>query len=284
MQQTSNYNLNLPEGTDIVNPLVDYNPNFTVIDGAMKANADRTVGRATCIKSGTTHVVTRSNTGSNIINFTATGDWNEGDTMTIDSVIVSVFLPDGTAALDGAYIINSEVFGILNGTRFTLFSNAVDVSAKADKTDIAEREPGNTASRAYGIGELVYVNNVLHEVITAISSGATFTEGVNIEVKNVSEAFNWEATTSVSLGNGTAYFSRNLALRLKKVTIVSGTMPITETQIAGIIPTAYRPTNNAMGIFYDNNGAVRGALLYANGNIAIGAGTTLGLSGEYLYY
>ena len=131
MQQTTNYNLNLPEGTDVVNPLVDYNPNFSTIDSAMKANADRTVGRATCIKSGTTHVVTRSNTGSNIINFTATGDWNEGDTMTIDSTIVSVFLPDGSAALDGAYLINSEVFGILNGTRFTLYSNITELTAAA---------------------------------------------------------------------------------------------------------------------------------------------------------
>ena len=132
MQQTTNYNLNLPEGTDVVNPLVDYNPNFSAIDGIMKANSDRTVGRATCIKSGTTHVVTRSNTGSNIINFTATGDWNEGDTMTIDSTIVSVFLPDGTAALDGAYLINSEVFGILNGTRFTLYSNINDDPSASD--------------------------------------------------------------------------------------------------------------------------------------------------------
>lgn len=284
MQQTANYNLNLPEGTDVVNPLVDYNPNFTVIDGAMKANADRTVGRATCIKSGTTHVVTRSNPDSPIINFTATGDWNEGDTMTIDSVIVSVFLPDGTAALDGAYIINSEVFGILNGTRFTLFSNSVDVSAKADKTDIAEVELGNTASRAYGIGELVYVNNVLYKVIAAISSGSTFTVGTNIESANVSDAFSWKPTYTVSLGNGTAYFSRNLSSRLKRVTIVSGNMPITETQIADVIPNAYRPTNNTIGVFYDNNGSMRSALLYANGNIAIGAGTTLGLSGEYLYY
>lgn len=139
MQQTANYNLNLPEGTDVVNPLVDYNPNFSTIDSAMKANADRTVGRATCIKSGTTHVVTRSNTGSNIINFTATGDWNSGDTMTIDSTIVSVFLPDGTAALDGAYIINSEVFGILNGTRFTLYSNITELTATVTSYD-------NTAS------------------------------------------------------------------------------------------------------------------------------------------
>lgn len=135
MQQTANYNLNLPEGTDVVNPLVDYNPNFSTIDSAMKANADRTVGRATCIKSGTTHVVTRSNTGSNIINFTATGDWNTGDTMTIDSTIVSVFLPDGSAALDGAYLINSEVFGILNGTRFTLYSNITERTAAATSYD-----------------------------------------------------------------------------------------------------------------------------------------------------
>ena len=144
MQQTTNYNFNLPEGTDIVNPLVDYNPNFSSIDGILKANADRTVGRATCIKSGTTHVVTRANTGSNIINFTATGDWNAGDTMTIDSVVVSVFLPDGSAALDGAYLINSEVFGILNGTRFTLYSNITELTAALTSYD--NTSSGLTAS------------------------------------------------------------------------------------------------------------------------------------------
>lgn len=149
MQQTANYNLNLPEGTDVVNPLVDYNPNFSTIDSAMKANADRTVGRATCIKSGTTHVVTRSNTGSNIINFTATGDWNEGDTMTVDSVVVSVFLPDGNAALDGAYLINSEVLGILNGTRFTLYSNISDLtSAKVSYTNTSSGLQANNAQAA----------------------------------------------------------------------------------------------------------------------------------------
>lgn len=187
MQQTSNYNLNLPEGTDVVNPLVDYNPNFSTIDSAMKANADRTVGRATCIKSGTTHVVTRSNTGSNIINFTATGDWNTGDTMTIDSTIVSVFLPDGSAALDGAYVINTEVFGILNGTRFTLYSNQSLNTDYAEKTDIAAKETGATASRAYSVGELVYVSGVLYEVKAAISSGAAFNVGVNIEACDVSK-------------------------------------------------------------------------------------------------
>lgn len=164
MQNTTNYNLNLPEGTDVVNPLVDYNPNFSTIDNVMKANANRTVGRATCIKSGTTHVVTRSNPDSPIINFTATGDWNEGDTMTIDSTIVSVFLPDGSAALDGAYLINTEVFGILNGTRFTLFSNITDLSAYATTTDL--NDVRNIANSKIDAGtdvseiSLPYVQNI----------------------------------------------------------------------------------------------------------------------------
>lgn len=189
MQNTPNYNLNLPEGTDIVNPLVDYNPNFTIIDGAMKANADRTVGRATCIKSGTTHVVTRSNTGSNIINFTATGDWNEGDTMTIDSVVVSVFLPDGNAALGGAYLINSEVFGILNGTRFTLYSNISDLTAaKVSYTNTSSGLQANNAQTA--IDELASTKMNKGDIILSgpITVSKEVTAGTPATYTNVSIA------------------------------------------------------------------------------------------------
>ena len=59
-------------------------------------------------------------------------------------------------------------------------------SDKAPKTDIATVEPTNVASRAYNIGELVYVNGNLYKVITAISGGATFTVGTNIQSANVS--------------------------------------------------------------------------------------------------
>jgi hypothetical protein len=57
---------------------------------------------------------------------------------------------------------------------------------KANKTDIATVESGSTASRAYSVGELVYVNGNLYKVITAIASGATFTVGTNIQSTNVS--------------------------------------------------------------------------------------------------
>jgi len=58
----------------------------------------------------------------------------------------------------------------------------------APKTDIATVESGTTASRAYSVGELVYVSGTLYRVKTAIASGATFTVGTNIEVTNVSNA------------------------------------------------------------------------------------------------
>lgn len=70
------------------------------------------------------------------------------------------------------------------------YSSGVTVKAKidtkADKTDIATVESGTTASRAYSVGELVYVGGTLYRVKTAIASGATFTVGTNVEATSVS--------------------------------------------------------------------------------------------------
>ena len=125
MTYTTNYNLNIVEGTDVVNPLIQFNPNFTAIDSAMKDNADASVVRATCITSGTVHAVTYSNTDASVFRFTATGDWNTGDTMTVNGTTVSVFLPDGTAPQTGAFVINTEVLAIIQGTRVTLYTTGI---------------------------------------------------------------------------------------------------------------------------------------------------------------
>ncbi len=128
MQSTTNYGLNIVEGTDIVNPLTQFNPNFTDIDTIMKANADASVDHATCIKTGTVHAVTRTNTGASVFRFTATGNWNTGDTMTVDGTLVSVYVSDGTSPADGCFVINSEVLAAIQGTRVTLFVNSGDAS------------------------------------------------------------------------------------------------------------------------------------------------------------
>lgn len=123
-QTTTNYGLLKPESTDSYNHLIYDNPNMDTIDAAMKANADAAITAATCIKSGTTHTITRSNTDAPVMRFTATGDWNSGDTMIIDGVTVTPYLANGDALIDKSYLINTEVLLSLSGTRATVYTNA----------------------------------------------------------------------------------------------------------------------------------------------------------------
>ena len=132
MTNTTNYGLNIVEGTDVVNPLIQFNPNFTDIDQIMKAIADASVARATCTKTGTNHAVTTVNSDAAMQRFTATGNWETGDTMTIDGVSVSVYLPDGTAPQTGCFVINSEVIIAINGSRVTLYAAPALSQSAAD--------------------------------------------------------------------------------------------------------------------------------------------------------
>lgn len=120
MQQTTNYNLLIPEGTDIVNPLTQVNPNFQTIDGAMFANKQAGIGTASEVVTGTVHAVIRNNPDSDVFRFTATGAWTSGDTMTLDGQQVTVHLSDGTTPATGSYIIGAEVLAMVNGSLITL--------------------------------------------------------------------------------------------------------------------------------------------------------------------
>lgn len=133
---TTNYSLLKPAGTDAYNHLIYDNPNMDTIDLVMKANADAAITSATCVKTGTTHTVVRTNTDAPVFRFTATGDWNTGDTMTVDGVTVTPYLPNGEALVDGAYVINSEVIAVVNGSRVTVYSNGINqISASHVKYD-----------------------------------------------------------------------------------------------------------------------------------------------------
>lgn len=185
MQYTTNYNLITVEGTDTVNPLVQMNPNFTDIDSIMKDNADATVARATCIKSGTNHAVTTVNADAAMQRFTATGNWETGDTMTIDSVPVSVYLPDGTAPQTGCFVINTEVVIAIQGTRVTLYA-APSLSQQA--SDISYDNTGSGLSSTNvqdaideivampkGMNALVRVTTDAGITVTVVKGGTTVT-------------------------------------------------------------------------------------------------------------
>lgn len=166
MYTTTNYGFNIVEGTDMVNPLTQLNPNFTALDTDLKAVSDNTVDNATCIKTGTVHAVTRTNTSANVFRFTATGNWNTGDTMTVDGTLVSVFAPDGTAPSNGCFVINTEVLAAIQGTRVTLYVNTgsasnisfddTSVSYTANNVQTAIEEASTASGTEYSTGVSVY--------------------------------------------------------------------------------------------------------------------------------
>lgn len=133
MTNTTNYNLILAEGTDLVNYLTQTNPNFSNLDTIIKGISDATVTTATEVASGTAHAITRTLPDANVIRFTATSNWVLGDTMTIDGTPVTVVKPNGTNLQSGDYVIGAEVLGVIRATQFTVY---VGGSSSLDAVDV----------------------------------------------------------------------------------------------------------------------------------------------------
>ena len=119
-------------------------------------------------------------------------------------------------------------------------------SDKVPKTDIATVEPTNIASRAYSVGELVYVNGTLYEVKTAIAIGATFTVGTNIQSTNVSgtvkDALD-ELQDDIIFANDTTKY--NLPAVGASIDVTKTVTPPTGYSLVGIINTSSGTSSTA---------------------------------------
>lgn len=147
MTNTTNYNLLLAEGTDLVNYLTQTNPNFTTLDSVIKGVSDATITPATEVTVGTAHAITRSLPDCPVIRFTATSNWVTGDTITVDGTSVTALKTDGTTLKSGDYVIGSEVLAILEATRLTMF---VSASPAADDINYDNTSSGLTANKVQG--------------------------------------------------------------------------------------------------------------------------------------
>ena len=224
MQYTTNYNLITVEGTDVVNPLVQMNPNFTDIDSIMKDNADATVARATCTKTGTNHAVTTTNSDAAMQRFTATGNWETGDTMTIDGVSVSVYLPDGTAPQTGCFVINSEVIIAINGTRVTLYcapalsQSASDISYDNTLSGLSASDVQDAidelAAMPKGMNCLAVVTTDPGCTVTIVKGGTTITA---TEVSSGVYEASFDEYGTWQVNNVTLGYSRNFTVDAVKV-------------------------------------------------------------------
>ena len=277
MQYTTNYNLITVEGTDVVNPLVQMNPNFTDIDSIMKANADATVARATCTKTGTNHAVTTTNSDAAMQRFTATGNWETGDTMTIDGVSVSVYLPDGTAPQTGCFVINTEVIIAINGTRVTLYA-APALSQSASDISYDNTLSGLSASDVQdALDELAAMPkgmNCLAVITTDAGCTVTLTKGgTTITATEVSSGVyeaSFDEYGTWAVNNVTLGYSRNFTVDTVKIYNLSfipdgrTITPVNDVQTllhcAGIFDKAYTvlsqllaDTASLYSVITDNN-------------------------------
>lgn len=132
MRKSENFGLNLYEGTDIFNPLTTDVSNYEKIDAQMKKNYNLIVGKATELKKGTVHALTRENADCHMIHFTATSNFTSNDTFTVDGVKVSALLVDGSTLPTNCYIIGSEVICYLKDTLLTFFLSS-NISKDSEK-------------------------------------------------------------------------------------------------------------------------------------------------------
>ena len=161
MTTTTYYNLNIVEGTDIVNPLIVDNPNYEKIDEAMHNSAVAGVTLATEIANATVHAITRENSDCAVIRFIATSEWKAGDTATVDGVPVTALLPSGETLPDGAYVINANVLCILTGTNLTIYAER----KKAENAnEIAYNNTTVGAELVRLDGEIVRLDNEIDNV------------------------------------------------------------------------------------------------------------------------
>lgn len=133
-RQTTNYGFNISEGTDLVNPLTDIFPNFESLDTDLKNVSDNAVGNATELLTGTVHALVRSDSDRNVFTFTATSNFEAGETFTLDGVQVTALTPDGQTLSTGCYIIGSEVLVAVKGTLMTVYVNP-SKALDSDKLD-----------------------------------------------------------------------------------------------------------------------------------------------------
>ena len=218
MTTTTYYDLNIVEGTDIVNPLTVDNPNYEKIDKVMHDNAVSGVTLASEIANATVHAITRENSECAVIRFIATSNWKAGDSVTVDGVPVTALLPSGETLPDRAYVINANVLCILTGTNLTVYSER---KSKENANEIAYNDTNVAA-------ELDKLNS-------------------NLTTKTESQVTSSYGTITITRKNGICTLSGNLSgLPVGVWTNLASGLPTPHAQL--IMPAFTTDTTNIVAV------------------------------------
>ena len=221
MNTTTNYGLKQYEGTDEFNPLDVDVYNNSIIDGAMKDNADNGIPNATHVLSGTVHAIVRSNPDATMFRFQATSDFTFGDSFTVDGIAYTAQTTSGEQLQTGAFVEDAVVIGSLEGSDLTLYVNNMGVApdsnklggelpsyyaTQADMTQ-AQLDIGSNAS------DISDIDGELHNIISGtLVAGATTVTLIDARIKTTSIIEPWQyvgsgtvdiiAPTAISVSSG----------------------------------------------------------------------------------
>lgn len=141
MTQTDHYKLNIVEGTDLVNPLTQLNPNFETLDSSLYTTNLNTISTANELKTLTTHAITRADPNTTMFRFTATSDFAVGDTFTVDGVQAVAYLPNGEPLPAGAFRIGTSVLCAQISNVLTIYT-AAGLPAEINRTTLNGKQEG----------------------------------------------------------------------------------------------------------------------------------------------
>lgn len=132
---TTYYEFIKPEGTDLVNPLVDTNPNWDALDADLHEFNERSIANCTEIVTLGVHAISRLDTTSKFLKWIATANFTAGETFTVDGLAVAASTPAGATLATGAYVTGSVVLACLNAdnTAMTVFVSGTTVASDAER-------------------------------------------------------------------------------------------------------------------------------------------------------
>lgn len=135
MQQSTNYNFNLPEGTDLVNLLTQLIPNWSSLDSILRGIQNDTFETATETVALGVHALTRLDPDAKLLKWVATANYTSGETFTIDGTPIAASTPSGNTLATGAYVSGAIVIAAINSdeTAMTVFVTGTNVASDSER-------------------------------------------------------------------------------------------------------------------------------------------------------
>lgn len=200
--QTTYFEFNKPAGTDLVNPLVDTNPNWDLADAALHELDERSVANATETVVLGVHAISRLDTYTKFIKWIATANFTAGDTFTVDGNVVAASTPAGVALATGAYVTGSVVLACLNAddSAMTIFVSGTNVATDSER--LGGELPSYYATQSDMTGAETDIDNLqalagstsIASIADGTLTGAVYelNDSLTAEQEDMSNLFNWE--------------------------------------------------------------------------------------------